>query len=377
MKIWLFLSAALISNVANAQSSLVLVDNEDFYITYKILENSTVVIEVEDLKDNSHEGTNPFPVPEHVDIYDYCKIEVDRNNDKKFSNADKDFLRSLGIGNGGIFCRQYKNSGSGVISTDKMLKQHILYRFKIPIQEMVANNVDTARFRVKIRRQNSLEKSDNTMFIFPLQSAEEFIAYKIPLPENLIKRVGNPKTLKSDVYTKQPDFFGIYLFDNQKYYGLIPSKITKGVLATYEDVTSGEIKTWGSMESGRHIDYIDKQNGFTRVKNENRSDYMIHKNIDGKLISIKSKVSKVLAVGDAGSVTNLRIYSIIPRETSEGVIIANGQPEGTVVYIFNKQYTSNASKTLSNTSILYNYTEFEKGMYALVYKGEAYLFQIE
>lgn len=362
----------------SAQNFAVIVDNDNFYIKYSISDSANLTIEVEDLKDNTQEGANQYPVPEHVDIYDYCKIEVDRNQDNVYSNGiDRDFLRSIGIGNGGIFCSQYKNSASGLASTDKLLRKHHMYRFVIPFQEAIANNIDSLSFRIKIRRQNGLDKSDNTMYVFPTQFNNEFKPFKIAVPKNLIKRVEKPKIIKSDVHTKQPEFFGIYLFDDTKYYGLVSTKVTKGVLSTYEFVTSGNIETWGTRESGRHIDYIDKQNGFTRVKNENRADFIVRNNIDNKLVSVSGKLSKIFAVGDAGSITNIQIYKIIPRETSEGVILANGYPEGTVIYTLGSKHASNASKTISGTSILYNYPEFEKGMYALFYKGEVYPFQVE
>ena len=363
----------------SAQNFDVLVDNDEFYIKYRINENKYLTIEVEDLKDNTQEGaTECCPIPEHADIYDYCKIEVDRNGDKSYSHGiDRDFLRTIGVGNAGIFCRQYYNSASGLTSSDKLLRKHHMYRFMIPFQEGIANNIDTLRFRIKIRRQYSMDKANNSMFIYPAQSGSEFRYFKVPVPRDLIKIVEKPKIIKTDVYSKQPDFFGIYLFDDSKYYGLLSTKVTEGVLSTYEFVTSGNIETWGTRESGRHMDYIDKQNGFTRVKNENRANFILQSNLDNKLVSVSGRLSKIFAVGDAGSITNIQIYKIIPRETSEGVILANGQSEGTVIYTLGNKHTSNASKTINGTSILYNYPEFEKGLYALFYKGEVYPFQID
>nr|HPH20214.1 hypothetical protein [Haliscomenobacter sp.] len=200
---------------------------------------------------------------------------------------------------------------------------------------------------------------------------------KLPVPENLVKRVEKPRIVNADIYTKAPDFFGTYLLSGPKFYGLISSKITKGYISTYENVASGNIQTWGTIESSRKIDYIDKQNGFTRVINKNRGDYILNKDIESKIVAINSGLSKILAVGDAGSITNLKIFKLTPQETSEGIITANGQPEGTVIYTFSNEYTPNASKTISPTSIIYNYAEFGKGLYALIYKGEAYPFKIE
>ena len=196
----------------HGQSDIMKIDDEEFMIN--IWKSDDVLkISVDDKKDLAMNGKECNCMSEREDSYEYCMIEVDRDNNRSMTIMDAQYI--VGVTNGkphAFFLYNYPEGRYHWNSTPDILKPHLGYVFTFPWIDLVNNDTEFINLKIKIRRQLSITKGDAKMFTYPIaDSSSDSRWYKIKVPASQVKKTNKYEPI-STVGTgiKNPEYFGVY-----------------------------------------------------------------------------------------------------------------------------------------------------------------------
>ena len=356
---------------AHGQSDIMKIDDEEFMIN--IWKSDDVLkISVDDKQDLAMNGKECNCMSEREDSYEYCMIEVDRDNNRSMTIMDAQYI--IGVTNGkphAFFLYNYPEGRFGWRSTPDILKPHLGYVFTFPWTDLVNNDTEFINLKIKIRRQLSITKGDAKMFTYPIaDSPSDSRWYKIKVPASQVKKTNKYEPIStSGSGIKNPEYFGVYTEVKGNYYRIPPSTMYKGVAYYYERKSFSRHHVNLPVDVGK----TSSKTSFMAVDSLHRKFYEVDRNQVTFLLNGSADQINVagLYVFAAPLVTNnnTAIYGINP-----GAGTTYTQPEGYRVLPGPLEMVQpSGGKTLSTSSIKVQYPPLKAGWYGLNFGGKWYI----
>jgi len=371
---FLILTLLIYSSLLISQNPQVLADDSDFYIEMFYSDNN-LVFKIEDKIDKSLNGNEGNNMNERDDNYEYCMIEVDRDNDRSISIMDAQYI--VGVTSTrphAMYLYNYPGATYGFNSSKKILAPHLYYTFPIPWEDLVNSGSENINIKIVVRRQHSITKGDATMFTYPKPNNQTLsLWYKIKVPKGRVKKTKNIRPLNlSNTSIANPDQFGVYVQVKNKYYKMPPNQILDGYAYFME-----------RKSFSRHHKNIPVYIQNTSVK----TSFFIHDSLDLHFLEIDNQSVNLRINGPAKHLNESMLYSLSnPLETNNNTQIfgytdgigVSKLPEGSIVIHGPlAEVVGIGVKTIDENQVILEYPPLKNGWYGYKYNNKWYLFYVK